>query len=57
MLRLLWFDGENIAHHRMNIHLFDGVWSSSCDMYALERESSRTSSSIQATYYWSHHCI
>ena len=24
VLRFLWFDGENIAHYRMKVHLFGG---------------------------------
>ena len=33
ILRLLWFGGENIAHHCMNVPIFGGVWSSSTAIY------------------------
>ena len=39
VLRFLWFDGENIAHYRMKVHLFGGVWCSSAATYALRKTS------------------
>ena len=37
MLRLLWFDGVNIAHHCMNVPLFGDVWSSSTAIYEFKK--------------------
>ena len=39
VLRFLWFDGENIAHYHMKVHLFGGVWCSSAATYALRKTS------------------
>ena len=37
ILRLLWFNGENLAHHCVNVPFFGGVWSSSTAIYEFKK--------------------